>query len=76
MSNTEMKKVLIALDYDNEAAALAEGMHETWYRDWTYFVSDQMMESDLVNESFQGIHLPKDAVDKIFYTNAAKVFGF
>lgn len=55
---------------------VAEGIHETWMRDWQYFVTDDTMESDLVNGSFQGLKLPKEVVDKIFYENAARVFGF
>lgn len=73
-------RILYATDMGDrgtaEAATLTEEMHDTWYRDWTYFVTDQTMESDLVNGTFQGIRLPKSAVDKIFYENAARVFGF
>jgi len=53
----------------------AETMHETWMRDWKYFVSDEEMESDLVNDKFKGIKLPKRAVDAIFYGTADQVFG-
>lgn len=56
--------------------SLAQSMEETWQRDWRYFVSEDVMESDLINGSFQGIQLPRAAVDKIFYQNAARVFGF
>ena len=55
---------------------LMSGTHETWMRDWKYFVTDQMMESDLVEGEFQGIQLPKKAVDDIFYGTAKRVFGF
>lgn len=60
----------------NTPEQLAEGLHETWMRDWTYFVSDQEMNSDLVNGSFQGLQLPKEAVDNIFYNTAKGFFGF
>lgn len=55
---------------------LIKSMEETWKRDWKYFVTEDEMESDLVNGPFQGIHLPRSVVDKIFYRNAARVFGF
>lgn len=55
---------------------LKEQMHQTWLRDWRYFVTDEMMESDLVNGKFQGIQLPSSVVDKIYYHNAVRVFGF
>ena len=63
-------------DGDDAPEDLAKGMHETWFRDWTYFATDEMMGSDLVDGPFQGIQLPKAVVDKIFYGNAARVFGF
>ncbi|NND33356.1 MAG: amidohydrolase family protein [Saprospiraceae bacterium] len=55
---------------------LAQGLHETWLRDWTFFVTDDAMESDLIEGGFQGIKLPKTAVDKIFYGTGKRVFGF
>lgn len=63
-------------DGDDAPAALAKDMHDTWLRDWKYFATDEKMESTLVDGSFQGIQLPKGVVDKIFYKNAARVFGF
>jgi hypothetical protein len=59
-----------------EAAEVAKNIHETWMRDWTFFVSDEVMESDLINGPFNGIKLPKTAVDQIFYGTAKRVFGF
>lgn len=60
----------------SEVADLQSNLHDVWMRDWTYFTSDQSIDSDLVNGSFQGIKLPKEAVDHIFYNTAKKVFGF
>ena len=64
---------------DNGSAdpkSLTKNLQETWQRDWKYFVSDQEMKSDLVDGSFQGIRLPIEVVDKLYYKNAAGVFGF
>lgn len=60
----------------SEVENLQTNLHEVWLRDWTYFSTGQQMESDLVNGSFQGIQLPKEAVDNIFYNTASRVFGF
>ncbi len=54
---------------------LQKQMHDTWYRDWQYLVSDDQMTSDLVDESFQGLKLPKAVIDKIYLKNAQKWFG-
>ena len=55
---------------------LTKNLEETWMRDWQYFVTGEEMESDLVNGPFRGIQLPKAVVDKIFFQNAQRVFGF
>ncbi|HSF52732.1 MAG TPA: amidohydrolase family protein [Algoriphagus sp.] len=47
----------------------------TWQRDWKYLVSDEKMEVADVNGAFQGLKLPKEVVDKIYYHNALKWFG-
>ncbi|MFL0685706.1 MAG: amidohydrolase family protein [Algoriphagus aquaeductus] len=46
----------------------------TWLRDWKYFVTDERMEVSVVNGPFQGLKLPKDVIDKIYYHNAMKWF--
>jgi predicted TIM-barrel fold metal-dependent hydrolase len=56
-------------------AALEKELHDTWYRDWKYFVTDDAMTSGLVDEEFQGLRLPKQVVDKIYYQNAVKWLG-
>jgi hypothetical protein len=51
-----------------------KGLHNTWMADWKYFATDEMMSSSQVNGEFQGLKLPKDAIDHIFYKNAIKWF--
>lgn len=46
----------------------------TWQEDWKYFVSEEWMEVSEVNGKFQGLKLPKEVVDKIYYHNAVKWF--
>lgn len=54
---------------------LAAEMHDTWMRDWRYFVTDDTLTSSLVDEKFQGLKLPRKVVDKIYYKNAQKWLG-
>ena len=49
-------------------------LHDTWINDWKYFVTDEILTSPLVNGEFQGLKLPKEAVDKIYRENAMKWF--
>jgi predicted TIM-barrel fold metal-dependent hydrolase len=58
-------------DSDNKAA-LQERMHETWTTDWRFFVTDAMMTSQNFRGSFQGLRLPREVVDKIFYKNTVR----
>jgi hypothetical protein len=73
-------RVMYATDIvDNgtaEPIEFAKRIHDTWLRDWTFFVSDRSMQSDLIEGGFNGIKLPKSAVDQIFYGTAKRVFGF
>ncbi|MBD3626987.1 amidohydrolase family protein [Cyclobacterium sp.] len=54
---------------------LSQAMEITWKRDWEYFVTDNEMESELIDKPFKGLHLPKEVVDKVFYENAVQWFG-
>jgi predicted TIM-barrel fold metal-dependent hydrolase len=47
----------------------------TWQSDWKYLVSDEWMEVGDVDGEFQGLQLPKEVVDKIYYHNAVRWFG-
>ena len=54
---------------------LHQNMEKTWKRDWRYFVTEDRMESDLINAPFRGLKLPAEVVDKIYYTNAIRWYG-
>jgi predicted TIM-barrel fold metal-dependent hydrolase len=71
------------LTYATDAAMSAEddpeqarkSLHSRWIADWKYFVTDETMTSAQVNGDFQGLQLPRDVVDHIFYKNAVRWFG-
>lgn len=46
----------------------------TWEADWKYFVTEQTLENRVVTGSFQGLQLPKEVIDKIYFHNAVKWF--
>lgn len=60
---------------DDDPEASKKSTHEKWLEDWKYFTTDEMMSVWEVNGEFQGLKLPKEVVDKIYYTNAVKWFG-
>ncbi len=47
-------------------------MHSEWLRDWEYMVTNNKMTSNLINGEFRGLKLPKEVIDKIYFTNAKK----
>lgn len=55
--------------------SLSKELHDTWMRDWKFFVTDDSLSSNLVNVSYQGLKLPRNVVDKIYYNNAQKWLG-
>lgn len=48
--------------------------HEVWLSDWKYFVTDEKMTVPSVDGEIDGLKLPKEVVDKIYYKNAVKWF--
>ena len=56
---------------------LKKRMHETWLRDWKFFVTDEKMNAPHFEGDFNGLKLPRPVVDKIFRKNAEHSFpGF
>lgn len=49
-----------------EARELAE---ETWEEDWEFFVTDNTIDNDQFEGSFQGLKLPVEVVDKLYREN-------
>src|SRR5690606_16628408 len=60
---------------NDDPEASKKSTHDKWVEDWKYFTTDEMMTVREVNGEFQGLKLPKEVVDKIYYRNAVKWFG-
>jgi len=56
------------------APDLEKRIHDSWMRDWNFFVSDAMMHSSAFDSPFKALKLPKSIVDKIYHKNAEKWF--
>jgi len=67
-----------AMDIVNKGIKDPEGIkkhaHEVWMRHWKFFTDDQMMRVPKVEGEFKGLKLPREVVDKIYRTNAEKLF--
>lgn len=59
-------------DENSDHATFMKEVHRTWCDDWKYFTTSEKMTSGNFSGSFEGLHLPKKVVDKIFRENAVK----
>ena len=58
---------------DADAKALAE-VHDGWAADWRFLATDDRQRSPDFAGSFQGMHLPRSVIDKIYRHNAESTF--
>jgi predicted TIM-barrel fold metal-dependent hydrolase len=54
----------------SETVKSGDRFHDTWYSDWKFLVTDEMMKSDLISKEVKGLRLPKDVIDDIYFNNA------
>jgi predicted TIM-barrel fold metal-dependent hydrolase len=47
---------------------------EFWRSDWLYLATNQVQHIDAIKADVKGLNLPKSVIDKIYYTNAHRVF--
>jgi predicted TIM-barrel fold metal-dependent hydrolase len=52
--------------------AFKKSQHEAWLLDWKFLTSDDEMKVRQFRTKFNGIKLPKEVVNKIYYANAVK----
>ncbi len=71
-------RILYGTDLGDDGVRAPENLYlnmdENWRRDWEFFVTDNNMSSSLIQDSFNGLKLPKEVVDKIYYHNAVRWF--
>ena len=58
---------------DFDARALAE-VHSGWVEDWRFLATSDRLHSSDFAKSFQGLHLPREVIDKIYRRNAQSMF--
>ncbi|TMU50717.1 amidohydrolase family protein [Flagellimonas algicola] len=53
---------------------LERKIKELWENDWKYFNTDELFYVPQLNDPVRGLSLPREVVDKIYYSNARKLF--
>lgn len=62
---------------EKDPEKLKAKVHEDCTSDWKFLTTDEPMTSTLINGQFNGLRLPKEVIDKIYYKNAERMFpGF
>lgn len=49
--------------------------HAIWTSDWRYLATAQSQHAKALDAEVVGLALPRDVIDKVYYRNAARVFG-
>jgi hypothetical protein len=69
-------RLLYGTDLSDEGSGsvqdLSAQIHKTWLEDWKYFTTDGKMTAPSFRGEFEGLHLPKEVVRKIYSENAVK----
>ena len=63
-------------DGDASATEIAKRFEHLWNFHYNFFATRKKMEAPEFKGEFQGLDLPDDVVEKIFYTNAKKTYKF
>jgi predicted TIM-barrel fold metal-dependent hydrolase len=63
-------------DGNTSAEDIAERFELLWKFHYKFFATDEILEAPEFRGKFKGLDLPKDVVEKIFYTNAKKTYQF
>jgi predicted TIM-barrel fold metal-dependent hydrolase len=58
---------------DSDPAAVA-AVHSGWLSDWRFLATSDPMQSPDFPQSFQGLQLPREVIDKLYRSNAQATF--
>jgi predicted TIM-barrel fold metal-dependent hydrolase len=55
-----------------DSASGTKELHDGWYGHWKFFATDEELSDPQVTGKFNGLHLPKEVIDKIYFSNAQR----
>lgn len=58
-----------AVNTSGDSESLKKNIHESWFRDWIFFTSEDQINLPGYGE-LKGLNLPAEVIDKIYYKNA------
>jgi len=63
-----------AIGTKRDPAAVRQRAHDIWTRDWRFLATDDTLRTPDVDGAFQGLKLPREVIEKVYRTNAARWF--
>jgi hypothetical protein len=60
---------------DAQKAEFKRSAHEFWTQDWRYLATPESQRVEMIKADVPGLALPREVVDKIYYTNAVRAFA-
>ena len=64
----------IIVDQDAVRSEVTDKVVNKWREDWAFLSGGESMTSNSFDGNFKGLKLPKKVIDKVYYTNAKKLF--
>lgn len=58
----------------SDTAQAAREVHTGWVEDWRFLATGQALHSSEFKGAFRGLDLPRDVIDKLYRTNAQRLF--
>jgi predicted TIM-barrel fold metal-dependent hydrolase len=55
-------------------AEVRKSAHESWLSDWRYLATTESQRVEMIKADVPGLALPREAIDKIYYSNSRRVF--
>lgn len=72
-------RLLYGTDLTQDPGADSAGFRaqaaQVWRSDWRYLATGESQRIDMIDAEVPGLALPREVVDRIYYRNAARVFG-
>ncbi len=62
------------ISVSSDPSSEKQQLHDAWLADWRYFATDDEMSVDAVNGKFNGLQLPREVIDNLYYNNAVRWF--
>jgi predicted TIM-barrel fold metal-dependent hydrolase len=61
-------------EHDQDPNGTKVYIHGIWLHDWRFFTTDDNMQCEQFDGTFNGMNLPKNIIDDIYYNNAKRIF--